>query len=101
MTPNAPATSHPRFDEEGDWIAQQFFSPADLQLSPEEYVARHAHGWGCFSFHLYRYRDPALGAWVRRVGELLFSDAEVERCRERFLSPKEAAEVRLQQAEDL
>jgi hypothetical protein len=87
MTPDATSTTGGRFDEEGDWIVRQFFSPADLQLEPEEYVARHAHFLGTFSFHFYRFRDPGLGAWVRRVGELLASEEEVERCRERFLSP--------------
>jgi hypothetical protein len=98
--PNASATSDDRFHEEGDWVARQFFSPVDLGLSPEEYVARHAHAWGCFSLHLYRYQDPALGAWVRRVGELLSTEGEVERCRQRFRSPEELATVRRQQAED-
>jgi hypothetical protein len=101
MTPNAPASSDSRFNEEGDWIALQFFSPSDLLLSPEEYVARHAHAWGCFSFHFYRYRDSALGTWVRRVGELLATEGEFERCQERFLSPDELAEARRQQAEGL
>ena len=73
MTSNTPTSSDSRFNEEGDWIAQQFFSPEDLRMSPEEYVARHAHAVGCFSFHFYRYHDLALGAWVRRVGELNFS----------------------------
>ena len=99
MTHNTPASSDKRFTEEGDWMAQQFFSPSDLQLSPEEYAARHAHALGCFSFHFYRYRDIALGAWVRRVGEILATDGEVERCQERFLSAKELATVRRQQVE--
>jgi hypothetical protein len=101
MTPNPPTASDGRFNEEGDWIAQQFFSPDDLRASPEEYVARHAHAVGCFSFHFYRYRDPALGAWVRRVGELLANQAEVERCRQRFLSSEELATVRRQAVEGL
>lgn len=101
MKPGTPTSSDPRFNEEGDWIAQQFFSPEDLRMAPEEYVARHAHEWGCFSFHLDRYRDPALGAWVRRVGELLFTEEDVERCRQRFLSAEEFAEVRRQEREAL
>jgi hypothetical protein len=101
MKLNPPTASDGRFNEEGDWIAQQFFSPDDLRASPEEYVARHAHALGCFSFHFYRYRDPALGAWVRRVGELLSTEAEVERCRQRFLSSEELATVRRQEAEGL
>jgi hypothetical protein len=96
-----PTSSDSRFNEEGDWIARQFFAPEDLRLSPEEYVARHAHALGCFAFHGYRYRDPALGAWVRRVGELLSTEGEVERCRQQFLSAEELATVRRQEAEGL
>lgn len=86
--------------EEGDWIARQFLSPTDLQMSPEEYVARHAHLWGCFSLDQYRYADPVLGAWVRRLGEILSSAAEVERCRRRFLNPEELSRVHREEAED-
>jgi hypothetical protein len=88
-----------RFDEEGDWTARQFFSPETLQLSPEVYAARNAHNWACFALHRYRYQDPVLGAWVRRVGELLHDHDELERCRQRFLTPEELAEVRRQEAE--
>ena len=88
-------------NDEGDWIAQQFFSPEDLRMSPEEYVARHAHSLGCFSFHLYHYRNPALGAWVRGVAEILSTEGEIERCRERFLSTEELAAVARQEAEGL
>ena len=98
MAPNAPAVNNDRFNEEGDWIAHQFFSPLDFQLSPEEYVARHAHSLGCFSFHFYRYRDPGLGAWVRRVGEIMSADGEIERCQEKFLSADELMSVRQQHA---
>jgi hypothetical protein len=89
-----------RFESEGDWSVRQFISAADLQGEPEEYVARNAHNLLCFAFHRYRFRDPELGAWVRRVGELLESDQEVERCRERFLSPDELSRVRCRAAED-
>lgn len=86
--------------EQGDWIARQFFSDADLRMTPEEYAARHAHEWGCFSLHQHWYTDPVLGAWVRRLGEILFSADEVERCRQRFLTPAELAEVRRRAAEE-
>ena len=89
-----------RSDEEGDWIVKQFVSPEDLRKEPEEYVARHAHLLGTFSFHFHRFDDPELEAWVRRVGELLGSERDVERCRERFLSPDELAVVRRQAADD-
>ncbi len=100
MASNSSAASGTRYDEEGDWIARQFFSPEDLRLSPEEYAARHAHRMGCFALHLYRYRDPVLGAWVRRLGEILSTEGEVERCRQQFLSPEELAVLRKQEAEE-
>ena len=89
-----------RTPEEGDWIARQFFSPADLQMSPEEYAARHAHLWGCFSLHLHAYKDARLGAWVRRLGEILSSAEELEQCRQRFLSAADLAEIRKQETEE-
>jgi hypothetical protein len=89
-----------RFDCEGDEIARHFFSEDDLRLSPEEYAARQAHNWACFSAHRYRYRDAALGAWVRRLGEILFDEAELERCRQRFLTADEYAEVKRRKAEE-
>ena len=82
-----------RFDAEGDWLARQCFSETDLQMSPEEYAARHAHQWGCFSFHRYHYLDPVLGRWVRRLGEILFTEGEVARWRSQFLTPEERAQV--------
>jgi hypothetical protein len=94
MAANPTSAMDKRFDEEGDWIARQFFSPADLQMSPEEYAARHGHLLACFALHRYQYRDPSLGAWVQRLGEILFTDGELERCRVRFLTPQELAEVR-------
>jgi hypothetical protein len=62
-------------------------------MSPEEYAARHGHGFGCFSFHLHRYRDPEIGAWVRRLGEILEDSREMERCRRKHLTPAEYAQV--------
>lgn len=99
MNPTPADETNGRFDHEGDWIARQMFSEADLRLSPEEYAARHAHEWGCFSYHLYRYRDPVLGEWVRRLGEILFTDGEVERCRRLYLTPEELEAVRQHEAE--
>lgn len=87
--------------EEGDWIARQFFSVDDLRMSPEEYAARHAHHFGCFSLHRYRYSDAVLGAWIRRLGEILTSTEEVERCRRRFLTAEEYAAVQRDEAEGL
>ena len=33
-------THESQFGEQGEWLARQFFSPTDLQMSPEEYAAR-------------------------------------------------------------
>jgi|SRR5208283_614857 len=90
-----------RFNEEGDWMAQQFFSEEDLQRSPEESAARQAHLYGSFALHRCRYRDPVLGTWVRRLGEILSSTSEIRRCQHQFLSPEEWATVRKQEAEGL
>ena len=89
-----------RFDSEGDEIVRQMFSPEDLGKSPEEYAARHAHNWGCFALHFYRFRDPVLGAWVKRFGELFENPQELERCRERFLTKREREQVRREAAEE-
>ena len=83
------STTCSRFDEEGDWIVQQMFYPTDLALSPEEHAARHAHEWGCFAYHLHLFRDPVLGAWVRRFGEILSSSEELERLRQTLLTAVE------------
>jgi hypothetical protein len=90
----------PRFDREGDWDARQMFSEADLRKSPEEYAARRGHLWLCFSLHLYRYRDPVMGAWVKRFEELIRNREELERLRKQLLTDEERAEIRRQEAED-
>lgn len=82
------------FNEEGDWIAQQFFSEKDLQMSPEEYAARHAHLISSFALHRYRYRDPKLGVWVRRLSEVLSSEKELDRCRRQYLVQEEIPGIR-------
>jgi hypothetical protein len=85
-------------EREGDDLVKELLPYR--AMSPEEYAARHGHGWGVFSFHLYRYRDPALGDWVRRLGEILHDGREMERCRRRHLSPEEYVQVQ-QEIEDI
>jgi hypothetical protein len=63
------------------------------ETSPENYAARHAHCIGCYSFHLMRFRDPEIGRWARRLGEILTDAEEMERCRREYLTPQECAEV--------
>jgi hypothetical protein len=100
MTTNITNPFDDRIHEDGDWLAWQFLSPQDLRMSPEEYAARHAHLWDCFSLDRYRYKDAVLGAWVRRLGEILCTEGELERCRLRFLTPEELSAVRRQVAEE-
>lgn len=99
MSDNRNPEVHDRSFEDGDWIARQFLSPEDLRQSPEEYAARHAHLWGCFSLHQYRYMDANLGAWIRRLGEILSSQEEMERCRRRFLTDAESSALRQEETE--
>jgi len=44
-----------------------------LDMSPEEYAARHRHEWLCFSFDDYRYADPELDRWIQRLGDIFFN----------------------------
>ncbi len=90
----------PRFDYEADDLVQKLIGPEDLCLSAEEYAARRAHLWLCFSFHLCRFRDPVLGAWVKRFGELFDSPEEVEQLRERILTREERERIESQMAEE-
>lgn len=101
MSSDTDPKTESRSSAEGDWIARQFLSAEDLQQSPEEYAARHAHLWGCFSLHQYHYADPKLGAWVRRLGEILSSKEEIERCRCRFHTPEQLAGIRNEEANGL
>ena len=87
-----------RFDEEGEWLLRQFVAPEDLRRPPEEYVARHAHLLGSFSFHLFRYADLELAKWAGCVGELLASEGAVERCRAAYLTADEVRRVRESEA---
>ena len=39
------------------------------------------------------YKDPELGVWVRRLGEILTDCSAMEQCRREHLSPAEFAQV--------
>jgi hypothetical protein len=68
----------------------------DTSVSPEEYAARNAHLWTCFSFDEFEYRDTNLNAWVLRLGDILFhrnGAPTVEQCRQRYLSDAERLEI--------
>lgn len=67
-----------------------------LDLSPEEYAARHAHEWGSFSFDNYRFRDDRLDAWIQQLGDIFFQRngaPSIDDLRRRFLSTDERAAI--------
>jgi hypothetical protein len=64
-----------------------------LELTPEEYAARNGHGWMCFSFSSYQFRDKELDAWIQRLGEILFTPGLLDRCRHEILTPAEIEEI--------
>ena len=73
-----------------------------LDLSPEEYAAREAHNWTCFSFDDYRYSDPRVDQWIHRLGDILFrreGAPTVDELRKRYLTPEERAAVEAREQE--
>ena len=69
-------------------------------MSPEEYVARHAHLVLCFGTWKWKFRDADLARWLYEVHVNLRDRAKREACRERFLSAEEIAEFRRIEHED-
>jgi|GEM_PF-850489 len=47
------------------------------ETPPEVYAAQHAEHLANYSYHLYRYRDRAMGNWARRLGVLLSSPEDL------------------------
>jgi hypothetical protein len=69
-------------------------------MSPEEYVARHAHGIGAFSIWEWKFRDLAFAEWLLAVHVNLHDRAKREACREQFLTAEECKRFReLEQGE--
>ena len=67
-----------------------------LDRTPEEYAARHAHEWGCFSFDDYRFSDERLDAWIQRLGDIFSrrnGAPSVDDLRRRFLTEEERAAI--------
>lgn len=103
---------HEAIGMEPAWITEHFNQEYDddpavkrfpwRDMSPEEWVARHGHSIGCFSYHRYRYRNQELGVWMCRVGELLtggVTQAELEAHRRKYLTPIEYAKITKQIAD--
>lgn len=65
-----------------------------LEMSPEEYAARHGADWGSFSFADYSYADARLDAWIQKLWQIFQTPGRLSECQERFLTPAELKEVR-------
>ena len=81
-------------------MAAKLFSEG---LSPEEFAARHAHTVLCFSLDECRDTDPALDAWIARLGDTFFrrrGAPTLSELRARFLSPGERLRVEQEGAAD-
>ncbi|MDB5351272.1 MAG: hypothetical protein JWN86_2519 [Planctomycetota bacterium] len=83
-----------------EWLADQYrdeifdrLFASWRRMSPEEYAAHNAHTIGAYSLHYNRYRNPEMGRWARRLGLILESVDETDRCRREHLSATEYAEV--------
>jgi hypothetical protein len=79
----------PRADPGREEFAKRMF---DEGLSPEEYAARNADGFYCFSFDEVRFSDPALDAWIQRFADILFQRngaPSLRELREKYLTPEE------------
>ena len=75
-----------------------------LGYSPEEYAARFAHNWYCFSLDDVRYSDPNLDAWIQRLGDILFrrpGAPEVADLRAIYLTPEERERIERRSTDDL
>ena len=74
-----------------------------LDMSPEEYAARHAQDWICFSFDDYRYADARLDSWIQRLGDILFrreGAPSLDELRLKYLTPQEREAVEKREKEE-
>jgi hypothetical protein len=81
-------------------MAAQMFAEG---FSPEEYAARFAHKWLCFSLADYRYADPAIDAWILRLHDILFrlnGAPKIDDLRMKYLSPEERLRIKEEEQEE-
>jgi hypothetical protein len=88
-----PGTRRPDADPSRERKALEIFP---LAISPDEYAARHAHEWFCFSFDRYTYTDAVLDSWIHRLGDIFFARAgapSISELRMRYLSVEERTQI--------
>ena len=75
------------------WYAARMAEWLSEGLVPEEWAARHAHELACWSGGGYRYADPTLDAWVRRLAAVLWIPGATAVCQRHFLTEAEIAPI--------
>jgi hypothetical protein len=98
MNKNEPETV--ATDAYEKWL-EDITGDAPLSMSPGEFAARHAQGFGCFGLHRrYRFVNEKFNEWIQEFGAILEDRERLERCRLQYLTPEELACVRQQEQEE-
>lgn len=72
-----------------------------IDMDPEIFAARDGYGWLNFTFNDYSYRDPALEAWIHKVGSIIRDPEQLAACQRKHLNPAELAAMRKYAEDDL
>ena len=67
------------------------------EVSPEEYMAKHALGLGAFSTSHMNFKNKDMERWAHRLEEIFHDPVQIKAAEDKFLTPEEKA----QQAEQL
>jgi len=62
-------------------------------MSAEEYAARHSHHIGVFSIDREKFSNAQLDEWIMQLGSILRSADMARKCRRKYLSPVECADI--------
>jgi hypothetical protein len=74
------------------WEEADFQLFQRLELTPEEFAARHGHKLATFNFHTHHYQRPGMNEWVQELAEVFLAPGLPERLRslrEKYLTPEE------------
>jgi hypothetical protein len=63
------------------------------EMSAEEYAAREAHNWACFSFGQYIYEDASLNDWIHTLDDIFFTPGRLGEVQRKYLTPHEIEEI--------
>jgi hypothetical protein len=67
-----------------------------LELSPEEFAARHGHEFAMFNFHNHNYQRSGMNEWVQQLAHIFLAPGLPERLRqlrEQYLTEEEIRQV--------